>query len=255
MQPLVGISTRVEDVDGTFGTLRTHLTPDLYVGAVLETGAAPVLLPVADPDHGHMEATVARLDGVVLTGGGDLHPSTHGRELDETVYGVDVQRDAFDLRLAQLAWQRCLPTLAICRGTQVVNVALGGQLVVDVPSEVGGEVVHRISERGVVGEHTVEVAPSSRLARQLSTTSVGVNSSHHQAIRTVGEGLQAVAWSDQDGVIEAVESTDASWDFLGVQWHPEVRPPDNEAARRPFEALVEAARRRREPHGRDGDAG
>lgn len=255
MHPLVGISARAGDIDGAFGSLRTHLVPDLYVRAIVDSDAVPVLLPITDPDHAQLEAMVERVDGLVLTGGGDLHPSEHGREWNETIYGVDAQRDAFDLNLAEMAHDRCLPTLAVCRGTQVVNVALGGQLIVDIPTEVDGGVAHRFSEQGVVAEHPIRVEPGSRLAEVLETTSIDVNSSHHQAIRTLGKGLRAVAWSAPDQVVEAVESTEDAWEFLGVQWHPELRRPDNDAARRPFEALVGAARRRRTRQGERCDVG
>jgi putative glutamine amidotransferase len=159
------------------------------------------------------------------------------------LYGVAAARDLFDLRLAAAASERRVPVLAICRGMQVVNVALGGDLILDIPSEVDTQIVHRIPEPGVVAGHRIRIERSSALADLVGTTNIEVNSSHHQAIRAVGRGLVPVAWAD-DGVVEATEAEDALWPFIGVQWHPEYRPPDNAAARRPFEALVDAARHR-----------
>jgi putative glutamine amidotransferase len=159
------------------------------------------------------------------------------------MYGVAVHRDLFDLRLAAAARERRVPLLAICRGMQVVNVALGGDLIIDIPSEVGTQVVHRIPEPGVVATHPIRIQRSSGLAALLGTTRIDVNSSHHQGLRAVGRGLVPVAWAE-DGVVEAAEAADGTWPFVGVQWHPEYRTPDNAAARRPFEALIDAARQR-----------
>jgi putative glutamine amidotransferase len=239
--PVVGISATSGDVDGQFGTLSTAMVSELYIEAVHGAGGAPVLVPARDPTT--IVATLDRLDAVILTGGGDLQPALHGRAARRSLYGVAADRDLFDLHLAATARDRRVPLLAICRGLQVVNVALGGDLIVDIPSEIGTQVVHRIPEPGVVAGHPIRLQQSSALAALLGTTRIDVNSSHHQAIRTLGQGLFPVAWAD-DGVVEAVEAVDAAWPFMGVQWHPEYRPPDNAAARRPFEALVDAARHR-----------
>jgi len=239
--PIVGISATSGDVDGQFGTLSTAMVSELYLDAVREAGGVPVLLPARDPVT--VAATLDRLDAVILTGGGDLQPSWHGRGAHGSVYGVAARRDRFDLRLAAAARERRVPLLAICRGMQVVNVALGGDLIVDIPSEIGTQVLHRIPEPGVVAGHPIRIQDSSALAALLGTARIDVNSSHHQAIRALGRGLSPVAWAE-DGVVEAVEAADPTWSFIGVQWHPEYRPPDNASARRPFEALVDAARHR-----------
>ena len=239
--PIVGISATSGDVHGQFGTLSTAMVSDLYVDAVHHAGGVPVLLPAVDPTG--VDAMLDRVDAVILTGGGDLQPGLHGRAAHRSMYGVAAARDLFDLRLAAAARERRVPLLAICRGMQVVNVALGGDLILDIPSEVGAQIVHRIPEPGVVAGHRIRIERSSALAALVGTTDIEVNSSHHQAIRTVGRGLVPVAWAE-DGVVEAAEAEDARWPFMGVQWHPEYRPPDNAAARRPFEALVDAARHR-----------
>ena len=241
MTPVVGVSATSGDVPGQFGTLSTAMVSELYLDAVRSAGGVPVLLPSLDPET--IDAMLDRLDAVILTGGGDLQPARHGRDAHASLYGVAADRDLFDLRLAATARERRIPLLAICRGMQVVNVALGGDLIVDIPTEVGTRIVHRIPEPGVVAGHPIRIQRSSVLAALLETTRIDVNSSHHQAIRTLARGLRPVAWAD-DGVVEAVEAEDGGWPFMGVQWHPEYRTPDNAATRRPFDALVDAARPR-----------
>ncbi|HSJ43123.1 MAG TPA: gamma-glutamyl-gamma-aminobutyrate hydrolase family protein [Euzebyales bacterium] len=239
--PVVGISATSGDVDGQFGTLSTAMVSELYIEAVDRAGGASVLLPARDPTT--IPALLDRLDAVILTGGGDLQPILHRRAEHQSLYGIAAERDLFDVHLAATARDRRVPMLAICRGMQVVNVALGGDLIVDIPSEVGTQVEHRIAGPGVVAGHPIRLEQSSVLAALLGTARIDVNSSHHQAIRTLGRGLIPVAWAD-DGVVEAVEAVDAAWPCMGVQWHPEYHSPDNAAARRPFEALVDAARHR-----------
>jgi putative glutamine amidotransferase len=239
--PIVGISATSGDVDGQFGTLSTAMVADLYIDAVHDAGGVPVLLPIVDPAG--VEAMLDRVDAVILTGGGDLQPGLHGRTAHRSLHGVAAARDLFDLRLATAASERRVPLLAICRGMQAVNVALGGDLILDIPTEVGPQIVHRIPTPGVVAGHRIRIERSSELAELVGTTHIEVNSSHHQAIRAVGRGLVPVAWAE-DGVVEAIAAEDPRWLFMGVQWHPEYRPPDNAAARRPFRALIDAARRR-----------
>lgn len=242
MKPVIGVSTGLRPIEGPLGTQPTHAVSQLYSAAVEQAGGIPVVLPALPADD--VPALVERLDGLVLTGGGDIAPELHGRPSHESLANVDVQRDRFEIRLVHEARAARLPLLGVCRGAQVVNVALGGDLVVDIPTEITGAVLHRRREVGdPVATHAVRLAPDSRLARLLGATEVVVASSHHQAARTFGSGLRAVGWSD-DGVVEAVEHEDANWTLLAVQWHPELRDPGNEASWRPFEALVQGAARR-----------
>ncbi len=238
--PVVGITTKPKELDSSFGVQPSHVLPATYTDAVREAGGLPLALPCADP--GDVDALLDRLDAVVLSGGGDMDPTSHGRGPSDVVYGVVGARDRFELRVVEAARDRGMPLLAICRGIQVLNVALGGDLVLDIPTEVGEAVVHRIGEQGVVASHPVTVDPDSELARHLGATDVEVSSSHHQAIRRLAGGLRATAWA-ADEVIEAVEPADGGWPVLGVQWHPEERPPDNASAHAPFEVLVDAAGR------------
>ncbi len=238
MKPLIGISASVRDITGSLGTHRAHTLSRTYTRAVWEAGGVPLLVPCEE--QGAVARSIDVVDGLILSGGGDVDPAWHRRRSHPSVYGVDDERDLFELAVVRAARERRVPLLGICRGAQVVNVALGGDLLVDIPSEVGTSVIHRIAQPGEVARHEIRIDPSSRLAVAIGEAEVVVNSSHHQAVRDLGEGLRAVAWS-ADGVIEAVETDDA-WPMLGVQWHPEQRPPDNAAAWRPFEALVLAAR-------------
>jgi putative glutamine amidotransferase len=231
--PVIGITTYPVDSDGRF-TL-----PAVYVSAVRRAGGVPVLLA---PGQSNPEVFLARMDGAILTGGGDLGPELYGGRHHETIYGVDPGRDATEIALARLVCSRETPLLGICRGTQVLNVALGGSLIEHLPDEVGTAIPHRLPPRQPT-RHKVSLAPHSRLAHVLGTTECSVASWHHQAIRGLGQGLQAVAWAP-DGVIEAVEIPDLPW-LLAVQWHPELTAADDPIQQRLFAWLVEAARDRR----------
>lgn len=237
VKPLIGISSRTRVIEGALGRLPTHTVAHAYIAAVAQAGGVPLILPCADPEAAL--AAAQRCDGLLLTGGGDVDPALHGRDHDPSVYEMDSERDRFDIALAEQAHDRRQPLLAICRGLQVLNIALGGDLVVDIPTEVGTAVVHRLPKPGAVPVHTVTVDARSRLGALLGTTRVVVNSSHHQAVRELGKGLSAVAWSD-DGMIEAVEPDDG-WACWAVQWHPEHRSPDNVSSSAPFLALSRAA--------------
>jgi len=227
--PLIGITANRERP-----TDRSELdaVPRFYTEAVVAAGGIPVVLPVADTDR--VPLILDRIDGLLLSGGGDIDPSRYGGKSLPEVSGVDPERDEFELALAREAANRRMPTLAICRGMQVVNVALGGTLIEDIPTEFSGSHDHI-----QVADQTVQLEPGCRLSGVMESEALRVNSLHHQAVRDAAPGLRVVGWSD-DGMIEAVESSDASWPLLAVQWHPE-RMVEDPGARRVFSALVEAA--------------
>jgi putative glutamine amidotransferase len=200
------------------------------------------------------EAALARADGILLAGGGDVDPSRYGEAPHPTLTRVEPARDEFELCLASLARQRGVPLLGICRGAQVIGVAGGGRLVQDIPSQIAGACQHSAHQGEPPALHRVRIAASSKLRAVLipaeRVSAVGaeemcVNSYHHQANKAVGDGIRAVAWSD-DGVIEAVEDDGAGF-LLGVQWHPE-RASDDPAQARLFVAFVAAAAQ----YGKDG---
>jgi len=184
------------------------------------------------------------VDGLLLPGGGDILPSIYGEAAHRTYAAAEPGRDDYELELARRAIEGNVPLLAICRGIQVLNVARGGSLVQDIPDQVGGSVNHTLREPAVAIAHDVWITEGSLLDRlmreRLDSDACPVNSRHHQALNTLGEGL-TVSATAPDGVIEAVEDPTRHF-CLGVQWHPENFYRTGEF-RALFEAFVEAGRR------------
>ncbi len=217
-----------------------HLLREDYVKSVVVAEGLPyVLAPVFQRD---IPALLDRLDGLVLTGGSDVDPSIYGEEPHPQLGPVFRERDDFEIALSREAYRRDLPILAICRGHQVLNVATGGTLIQDLPSQQsGGSVDHDPDTQRAERVHEVRILDGCRLRRVLEKESVGVNSFHHQAIRDLGPGLVATGWSP-DGVVEAVEDPSRRF-VLGVQWHPESFWREDPGFRPLFRALVEEAGR------------
>jgi putative glutamine amidotransferase len=238
--PLIGITTSVT-VDKAPERAYVNIT---YIRAVQEAGGIPVLLP----PHLAADAQTAlwqRLDGLVLTGGGDIDPARFSDSRHPSVEDVSPARDELEIGFTRRALDDDVPLFAICRGIQVLNVALGGTLVQDLPSQRPGPIAHSQREPRQQPTHAVKVmGEGTRLGRVLGTLEVSVNSMHHQAIDALGFGLREVAWAP-DGVIEGVEMPGEDRFVLGVQWHPEELVGHDQAARNLFAAVVEAARRRR----------
>jgi putative glutamine amidotransferase len=230
MRPVIGITTYVEPAKWGQWDLPAALIPYSYVCGVEAAGGRALLVP---PSEDGVAETLDALDGVVFSGGSDLDPASYGAEAHEKTTGVRAERDSAELALLQAALARDLPVLAICRGSQVLNVARGGDLVQHLPEVTGDE---RHKERlGEFSDHEVSVGAGSRLGSILRDRAA-VKSSHHQGFGRLGERLVATAWAD-DGTIEAIE--DPSQRFaLGVLWHPE----EGEDAAPLFRALVEEAR-------------
>jgi len=231
--PRIGITTYGRNDEGRF------TIPAKYVDAVRRAGGLPMLLAPGEPRLGEWLALV---DALILTGGPDVDPALYHDAQHAEVYGIDRERDASDLFLAKHAVSSKTPALCICRGTQVLNVALGGTLHQHLPDVVGERVPHRGKERAYM-PHAVHVDRGSRLAEILGATDVSPMSSHHQSIRDVAPGLNVVARAP-DGVIEAVEMRDHPW-LVAVQWHPESTAAEDAQQQRLFDALVEAAREHR----------
>lgn len=181
-------------------------------------------------------------DGLMLSGGTDVDPVIFG-EVPHTALGrVDGPRDPFEITLAREAVRRDMPVLGICRGLQVLNVALGGTLIQDIPTDVPGAVVHESGENRVEIAHEVTLVPGSKLAELLSTTRVGVNSFHHQAAKRIGGGLMVSATSPGDGIVEGLEMRDRRF-VVAVQWHPENFWRTSQVFDGLFTGFVEAAYR------------
>jgi putative glutamine amidotransferase len=212
---------------------------DDYVRAIETAGGLPLVLAPGRPeDAGEF---LDRVDALVLSGGADVDPAAYGEERHPTVTRVHPGRDAFELALAREAVARDLPTLAICRGHQLLNVATGGTLVQDIPSQVPAATDHDPDTERWECCHDVDVLPGTRLRAILGRDRVSVNSFHHQAVRRLGDGFVLSAQGAEDGVIEAMEMPDRRF-MLGVQWHPESFW-DRPAGFQPlFEALLQAAR-------------
>jgi putative glutamine amidotransferase len=233
-QPVIGISSYCLQARWGSWDLPAVLLPRRYTEMVARAGGLPVLLPplprVAD--------TLSRLDGLVLSGGGDIDPAVYGAARDPATGPASADRDTAELELCRRALADGVPVLAICRGLQVVNVALGGTLHQHLPDLTGHD--GHSPDPGGYGSHNVSIAPGSRLAGLLGGTETAVPTHHHQAIDRLGTGLAAAAWAD-DGVIEAAEPAGSGGPaslVAAVQWHPEAGHDPSL-----FTALVAAARR------------
>lgn len=199
-------------------TSRVRLTA-AYVTALESAGLIPLIVPpLSTPD-----AAAAVLDsvaGLVLTGGGDIDPARYGEKRHEKVHSINAARDATEAALIKEAQRRGTPVLAICRGIQILNVALGGTLVQDIPSQCETDISHDEESARTSRTHEVSVEPDSLIAKAIGTEHLTVNSFHHQSVKRVADGMRVTARSP-DGIIEGLESTDDSWWVMAVQWHPE----------------------------------
>jgi putative glutamine amidotransferase len=234
--PRIGVSGVVRIWDGNE---RTGVNA-AYVRSVLAAGGVPVILtPILGPSFA--PRALDGVDGLLLTGGEDIHPALYGAEMSPLCYPPSRERDLFELALFAAARQRELPILGICRGIQLVNVGLGGSLFQDLPSERPSAIAHDPGSARDARTHAVRLQDGSRAAAALGATAITVNSFHHQGVDRLAKGLVATGWSD-DGLIEAAESPpDAPW-LLAVQWHPEEMHAYAKAPERGlFRALVEVA--------------
>ena len=191
-----------------------------YVRALTAAGCAPVLIPILDDDD-RLRAIYERLDGIVFPGGADVAPQEYGEEPIDNLNVVEAARDRSELMLARWAFADDLPTLGICRGQQVLNVALGGSLYQDLRHQQVTTVEHSDADGRARNAllHRVRLDPDSRLAQLIDETNIEVNSLHHQAVKAIAPPLRVTGRSD-DGVIESLESDDRRF-LIAVQWHPE----------------------------------
>ena len=197
-----------------------------YPQAIRRAGAVPIVIPPLDVAS--IEPLLDGLFGLCLSGGPDLHPSIYGAEPHPLLGPTEPHLDSFEIALVRAAEAREMPVLAICRGLQVLNVARGGTLVQDLPSERPSDVQHRQEEVGWVPTHGVRLQAGSLVAACLGETEARVNSFHHQAVDRLGSGLRSVGWAE-DGTVEAIEAVDRRF-TIAVQWHAEsmVRSPEQD---------------------------
>lgn len=242
-KPIIGITlSEAEAVGAVRWPLRRGFDylKRQYYQAVLKAGGIPVLLPNIGNDSA-AEVLLDLVQGLLVTGGLDLHPKYFGQRPHKKLTRTTVARDRFELRAIELSLKKGIPVLGICRGLQVLNVSFGGTLYQDLSSVPHRTLRHADPKQTARVFHKVEITKGSRLYRIIGRSSIEVNSSHHQAIDTIGTGLRSVAFSE-DGLIEGVEHSDSNF-VIGVQWHPEMTQRRIHS-RRLFRALVmEAAAR------------
>jgi putative glutamine amidotransferase len=215
-----------------------------YTQAVAEAGGIPLIIPLGLLEE-QLERLAARLDGILFTGGGDVHPGRYGSAMHPLVSEIDEDRDRVEICLIREAARGEKPFFGICRGVQAINVALGGTLYEDILDQMPGGQPHQFSGQAPRNTlaHPVRVREGSRLAGILGSPETGVNSLHHQGLRLLAPGLAPVAWAP-DGLVEAVELTGHPFG-LGVQWHPEWLQ-EHAPMRALFRAFVEAAKVKRD---------
>jgi len=244
LAPVIGVTaTLKEDVDSVAERpLGSFVRADLdYVAGVAQAGGTPMVLP---PLPGTAEEVAGSIDGLLLCGGSDLDPAYYGEEPIPELGVTLPERDTFEMDLVEQALERDMPVFGICRGLQVLNVALGGTLYQDLPSQLHPDLIaHRQKMPKWQWTHEVEVDGGSNVAKIMKTGGLRVNSYHHQAIKDLADGL-VVSARASDGVVEAVEFRNLveRW-LVGVQWHAEAMRDAGPEHRNLFEAHVEAAKR------------
>lgn len=233
-KPLIGIGSDVQHVEGKRDQAFVYTT---YVDALRRAGALPVLIP---PQPENAAELVESLDGILLAGGEDCDPALYGQERHPQVTDLmDERRQVNDLTLAKVARERGIPTLGICLGLQMMNVAAGGTLVQDIDSHIETEIRHASIPEDRA-RHDVMVEKGTKLASIVPAVELNVNSSHHQAIGEVAEGLRVTAHAP-DGIVEGLEDPRHPF-YVGVQWHPEDMGGEGSASTL-FDAFVQAARK------------
>jgi putative glutamine amidotransferase len=239
--PVIGITAGLITEEQDYGTVTRHRVSADYSEAVRAAGGLPVILP---PQVGTTEAILDLVDGLIFSGGADIDPALYGdTEVHPATYDISAERDCFELDLMNGAVERDLPVLCICRGIQVLNVALGGSLVQHIDDQVKGPLTHRQQEAAIAANkpsHHVTLVEGSLTAQVFDALSVPVNSFHHQSIATPATRLQ-VEGVTSDDVVEAVSVPGCRF-VLGVQWHPEMLFKAVPDQLKPFESLVAAAR-------------
>lgn len=232
--PLIGITTYGRNHEDEF-TL-----PAVYVEAVRRAGGIPLLIA---PGETQLDELLDALDGLILSGGGDLDPAHYHSAGHPTIYMIDAERDATELELARRVVNDGAPTLCICRGLQVLNVALGGTLIEHLPDVVSGTLQHR-HEPDKPTAHAFTILPATHLAALIDSGEIHGVSWHHQAIRTVAPGL-VISAQAEDGIIEGVEYPDHPW-LIATQWHPEMSAATDDRQQLLFDEFVATAKRLRD---------
>lgn len=243
-RPIIGIPTQTQEpVPGELP--RCWIMSNRYVRVLAEVGAVPWLIPLLPDDTATLRSIYERIDGLFLTGGVDVDPSQYGEDKHPKCGRTDLDRDAVEIQFVRWAMEDKKPVLAVCRGFQVLNVALGGTLFQDVGAQLPKAMKHDFfpqpdgkPPRDYLS-HQVQISPGTRLAQYLGSEKTPVNSMHHQGIKQLGGGLAATAWAP-DGLIEGIEGTNGQF-VIAVQWHPEELAGSDAGMRRLFSAFIEAS--------------
>lgn len=231
-QPVIAITTK--------SVTKTNITSisltEFYVKSIIITGGIPILLPVGIHEE-QIGVISSRVDAFLLSGGGDIDPNIYNGEAHSKVDGVDPDRDDMEFEIINIARKQSIPLLGICRGCQVMNVALGGTLFTDIADQYQTDIQHSDEDFNKI-IHTNTIQKGTKLSSIISTSEINVNSLHHQGIQKVGSGLVVNALASDD-FIEGIELAENGY-FLGVQWHPEALP-EEEASQELFRSLINAA--------------
>jgi putative glutamine amidotransferase len=241
-RPVIGLCTAVEDARWGVWEERAALLPYSYARSVQRAGGIALMLPPDPSAVDHPDLLLDRIDGLVLAGGSDIDPSSYGGEPHPKIGTTWPERDAFEMALARAALDRDMPFLGVCRGMQLMNVALGGGIEQHIPERLGHE--HHRHTPGTFADHHVRIEPGSLAERVIGDTHEAVKSHHHQGIDRIGDGLVVTGWSEEDDVIEAIEIPERRF-ALGVLWHPE----EDEASQVLTALVAEARARMREEVG------
>jgi putative glutamine amidotransferase len=236
-RPVIGICSATEIVRWRAWEVLCNISPRVYSDAVQDAGGLAILLPPDDESAESPDETLDLLDGLVLAGGSDVDPATYGARPHPETEGTWPERDRFELALAHRTLERDIPLLGICRGFQMLNVALGGTIDQHLPDAMGHERHREVS--GAFSDHHVRLEPGSLASRAVGGETTGVKSHHHQGLGELGEGLVVTGRSADDDVVEAVELPDHDF-VLGVLWHPE-----EDQRSQVIGSLVERARSRK----------
>ncbi|MEL6306512.1 MAG: gamma-glutamyl-gamma-aminobutyrate hydrolase family protein [Chloroflexota bacterium] len=243
MRPIIGITTsgRTDSFVESAYYKDFYTTPSLYVDAVERAGGIAILLPPTKPDSMNITKILSLIDGIIISGGGDIDPQHYGGNTDhEHVARIDRERDVFELALVKAladSREKDQPMLCVCRGMQVLNVAMGGTMTEHIP-DIQPDDMHR-ADNGFWATHDIDVDGDSALATIMDANTVNTYSGHHQAVKTIGNGLRVVATA-ADGIIEGLELETHPW-AIGVQWHPEKSAAEDTTQQKLFDALVAQA--------------
>lgn len=214
MKPLIGLTSQHEYSNN----IKLNKVNNTYIDAIQRAGAVPIILPVVEEIE-FIDRYLDVLQGVVLTGGEDISPLLYGQEPSREVDTISFDRDSMEMEIFKKSYSKNIPVLGICRGIQMINVALGGTLYQDIYREIPNAIGHISGFSISGGYHTIEIVKDSKMYEIFNKENIQVNSQHHQSVRDVGKNLKVNAYTS-DGVVEGIESTNDKF-VLGVQFHPE----------------------------------